>query len=107
MNSNTNTNHLINLVHGSKPTAVLYTSLIPGYERNADQQIPEEVKHQLPNIEKISIFVNELYKQIDQHTIESSGKPTILGSSQRYINPDTFQLTLPSPNFSYGQFEHV
>ena len=80
VNSNTNTNNLINLVHGSKPTAVLYNSLIPGYDKIIGENHPDDTK-QLPNIEKISIFVNELYKQIDQHTIESSGKPTILGSS--------------------------
>jgi hypothetical protein len=41
---------------------VLYNSLIPGYEKYSEQP---PTKPLLPNIEKISIFVNELYKQID------------------------------------------
>ena len=84
--TNSNFLHMMNL--GSKQSnVVLYQSLIPGYDHSENQpvsttqnstqrqlQIGEELSNQsvkdLPRVEKISIYVNEIFKQVDFSSIE-------------------------------------
>lgn len=58
---------------------------------------------------KVTVFVNEIFKSVDQCQQESA-KPKLGVSNysfNRFLNPGAIQVQMPSPSFSYGAFEHV
>jgi hypothetical protein len=117
-----------------KPRPVIYHSLVPGYDHSELQTfspginaqlsesthaqggvMPSAGKHassaapqNLPRVRNISVFVDEVHKAIDQSSLQ--GQTLIgpaAGAHQRFLNPQSINVAIPSPNFSYGAFEHV
>jgi len=93
---------------------VLFNSLVPGFEQHGDFYGRLVVGQQtlnlgdgkfhsgVPNIQKITIFVDEIFKSIDQHSVNKQ-----FHSIQRFVNPNSFNMNMPAPTFSVGLFEHV
>lgn len=106
---------------------MLYQSLIPGYDHSENQQVSttqnstqrqqigEEIQSQsvkdLPRVEKISIYVNEIFKQVDFSSIErqlmNANANQQQLSNKRFLNPHSLQMMMPSPEFGFGAFEHI
>ena len=76
--------HLGGQLPGSRSAVVLYNSLIPGFDHSENQIIlynkmqssennsvtNSTQEPPLPRVKKITIFVNEVFKQIDQTFFE-------------------------------------